>query len=202
MSVVSLPSLTIDRSLKLQAPALYSLLHLIEGGLLEVLAEIRCTTLKVEGGSVIVEPGGGIIVSDSAWLKFRVLDADTGAPIPGATIVIDGVIAYTDARGEACIELIGGFTYSYSVMKDDYKTVEGTIKLIEDTTLELTMEKAAPAPTIPITPPTIPPEFFTTMLMMILFSSIVSSTLTITTSIMMEMLRPLISRVALTGRRE
>ena len=77
-------------------------------------------------------------------VTFNVTDDDTGDPISGAEIDIDGNNLTTDGTGEATIDLPDG-TYSYSVTASGYQSTSGNVSVSgSDVTVNVGLEPELP----------------------------------------------------------
>ncbi|MEM0087640.1 MAG: carboxypeptidase regulatory-like domain-containing protein, partial [Thermofilum sp.] len=91
-------------------------------------------------------------------LTVQVVDAETGAPIPGATVTVDGRTGVTDAAGRVSFKLPSG-RYVVSASATGYEPASTIVDVRADTSVTLPLRSAAPPPTPPPTvapPPAVP----------------------------------------------
>ncbi|MEM1928982.1 MAG: carboxypeptidase regulatory-like domain-containing protein [Thermofilaceae archaeon] len=90
-------------------------------------------------------------------LTVQVVDAETGAPIPGATVTVDGRTGVTDAAGRVSFKLPSG-RYVVSASAAGYAPASTIVDVRADTSVTLPLRSAAPPPTPPpAVPPTVAP---------------------------------------------
>lgn len=65
-------------------------------------------------------------------IKFIVKDKDAETPVAGAEITIGSKTLTTDALGMATTEDLTAGTYSYTITKTDFETINSTIELIDN----------------------------------------------------------------------
>ena len=81
------------------------------------------------------------VLLEEHTITFVVTDIDSGSPVPGAIIDIDGGEITTNNDGEATVELIDG-TYSYTVTAVYYQDASGSVTVEgSDVTEEVEMEQ-------------------------------------------------------------
>lgn len=89
-----------------------------------------------------------------ATLAVVVTDADTGAPVAGATFRFnERDMTTTNADGYAAMEVAQGQVY-YAIEMDDYAAVHDGLLLTKNTQLEIALVSTKPAPA-PVQPPSV-----------------------------------------------
>jgi hypothetical protein len=111
----------------------------------------------VPGQITATNPSGALtfeFISDGSITKFGwkaevysiprdtiVLEiADGKSPVEGAQVVINADTTFSDSNGEALIVLNDG-TYHYSILKEGYQKLEGTLEVSENMALEFVLRK-------------------------------------------------------------
>lgn len=110
--------------------------------------------LKVPPKKEEIPPAPPTVPPVKGELRVAVVNKETGVPVPGATVVVNGITAKTDTNGEAAIKDLSPGTYRLVVSAPSLKTFESSVTIISGV---LTVVKVAlePPPPPPPPPPTL-----------------------------------------------